>query len=518
MYHPLIPSKSMLALFITASLSLFSPSRADSLDDIGKTYFEVTGKQPTLRELSSEWLTGFSHTDQDADGVDAADIEFVEKMERAEFQASAIRQVLVYDLNQDLIVSLGELSQYFNSPNNRHLRTRIYDIMKADRNGDDKLEGAELYAASNDRDIDAYKAHSRLRIFQAMLAADPDRDGKLTFAEGEQLIGQLTQRSQAVYSKPATKKPDDREAEKCPSLQIPEGSQFVVFGAHHSTAMSTISVDETNRGTDVATVFIENGDQPITLLLASTKTMVWQFRGNIDRLSKVIISGTKHFAPGSKVRAGAVGIPEQKVQFIDGWKCFGNFNSHNSTEGATVKTKISNAANRAPDVFLGDYEIDIISLPSGTSAESGLDHDEWSRLVAASTPNFRKFGPGGSLVPLTFGNNADEPNWINQDLLASHYTGIVDLKAEEVVSENNQGRYAPFPGAMGLLQLAAEGKIERFGDGWKVLAKTNFPAWLSDYDSDFFVPKGVPVPSGDPGNACVFIEEKAMTMDGRNRC
>jgi hypothetical protein len=74
--------------------------------------------------------------------------------------------------------------------------------------------------------------------------------------------------------------------------------------------------------------------------------------------------------------------------------------------------------------------------------------------------------------------------------------------------------YEVLPSEAGLLQLLEEGKLEPGRNGELVVrAPMRYPADLfGGSAARFLVPRGVPVPEGDPGHSCVRSEETGRAI------
>src|ERR1051326_7344532 len=100
------------------------------------------------------------------------------------------------------------------------------------------------------------------------------------------------------------------------------------------------------------------------------------------------------------------------------------------------------------------------------------------------------------------------------DLARNHPAGVVRIERERVVAGLPAQDYEVLPGEAGLLQLLEEGKLEPGRNGELVVrAPMRYPADLFGASSmRFLVPRGVPVPEGDPGHSCVMSEETGRAI------
>jgi hypothetical protein len=165
------------------------------------------------------------------------------------------------------------------------------------------------------------------------------------------------------------------------------------------------------------------------------------------------------------------------VRFLPGVDCLHYFHDKSSPEGADAIAFVTRALGRAPDVVAGKYAV------------SG-------------------FGvPGGEILDAPFGTNSGG--------LAGPGT-VVAIDAASVVASQKANAFDVLSGVAGLRQLLREGALVRIGDReYRVTRKIRFPAGLYGASlAKFWIPKGVPVPDGDPGHSCVMSEETCKPLFG----
>ena len=125
-----------------------------------------------------------------ADGLSGDELEEYLALERARARASALRQVLAMDLDNDGALTRAELavSQRAASARQRGTLQRRFDA--ADRDEDGRLTPGELRA---DADAAGFRAMSepQAAALRATLGFDADGDGRLTMAEVKAAIAAL---------------------------------------------------------------------------------------------------------------------------------------------------------------------------------------------------------------------------------------------------------------------------------------------------------------------------------------
>jgi Ca2+-binding EF-hand superfamily protein len=134
----------------------------------------------TIEQYIAQVVTALRTADRDGNGLDRADIDLMRQTARASVRASAIAEVLRYDLDGDLKVTRAELEQSFPGRANNREQSIARMMERNDADGDGAISIEEAAAASV---RDRYGDFS----LDALLALDPDRDGKLMPAELQKL-------------------------------------------------------------------------------------------------------------------------------------------------------------------------------------------------------------------------------------------------------------------------------------------------------------------------------------------
>jgi hypothetical protein len=539
-FNPLLAAALLAsASFITATDAAY----ADAATDIRKAYLESYQDNPDISFLQA--LTEvFRQFDPSGEGLTEEKIAFAESVGQAQENAGFASHWLRFDLNADFKVEREEVEAQITNTRfarvgagaaeaqkkrNRDRITKSVDQMfKGDTDGNGIIEGAELYNSPNpDREARSW-AKRGLGFAKAILAADPNGDGVILESEATLVVAGALQGIEKDIAAAVVDKQERRQlgmGEKCPSINVAKDSRFVVFGAYGGSSLSTVSLAGQDEETHAATVFVEDGAKPMTLMVSSFRPMIWNFTGATHRLSKVILAGQGRRADNGsfgKPSIGAVGIDKEKVSVIETSQCFQSFYKSESAEAIKAKVIIEKLAQRPVDVMLGQYEPTIVAIPSGTGLRSendGQDENAVAPLIAKAKAEYFMIGENGGLVPL----NRDDANTGTQgELMRFNPFGLMSFKPETVVSEAMPEPYVVLPEHAGLLQLQGQGKIE-FVSGnkemWKVKSQIRYPAGLAGaLSTSFFIPKGVPLPEGSPGHSCVFSEEKAGDISEGGLC
>jgi hypothetical protein len=199
--------------FLTATLLcgtclLTTPSLADTREDIRKLYMEAFGENGRDRQGMQQVLKQlFLHYDLDGEGITAAEIDKIERIETAGTHAKLANRVLRYDLSSDMRVTQEEITEVTQTimgqamsrrqMNEQEKKLFENDIQKQidllmifDKNRSGVIEGTELYGQPDSEYREDDYLRAEIGFVRALLATDPDQDGLLTEAEVSLLMTQ----------------------------------------------------------------------------------------------------------------------------------------------------------------------------------------------------------------------------------------------------------------------------------------------------------------------------------------
>lgn len=136
------------------------------------------------------------------DYFEASDLDIYMKISAARLRAQNLTAILMYDLNGDMEVTREEIEQVvtfqmggFGQPQQQiqlAVKQQVDRLMKSDKNGDGKLSGDELYANSQFNNFNEGQDLTA-NLGKALLAADPNKDGKVTQAEILAMIAHIAE-------------------------------------------------------------------------------------------------------------------------------------------------------------------------------------------------------------------------------------------------------------------------------------------------------------------------------------
>ncbi|GLK78587.1 hypothetical protein [Methylopila turkensis] len=281
-----------------------------------------------------------------------------------------------------------------------------------------------------------------------------------------------------------------------PSCEVPragEGQQIIAFGVYEGDAVPTATVVGQNEESTTAELVIEEGDQPLYVVLTSYDAMIWRVTGAKDRVARLVLASAKA-GPSGLSAAGAVGLPAEKVT-IAARGCFGSFSKTESPEANAARSALQRALGRAPDAFGGAYNASALTLPAMAAV----------KIQASRDP---KDTPAGF----------DPRTW--RDALRFAPGGVVEIDPSTVVSGAPVVVYEVLPQQIGLAKLVGEGAIERVGGTFRIVKPIpRFPAGLAGAHSvGFSLAPGVPRPKGDLGHSCIAVEDGSEPASGRFAC
>lgn len=263
----------------------------------------------------------------------------------------------------------------------------------------------------------------------------------------------------------------------CVMPALPSDAKFILLGAHGGAAISPASIGGPSFETQVVEVKIEPGDEPLYIMASSFYPVIWRLSGATWRITRMTVTNDQK--AGGVPTAGVVGLDRQRVTFL-GPGC--PVVIYKTELSGAVKDKVQQLLGRLPDAVVTPHQfVWKIALPSGDFSYAG----------------------NGALRPDGF----DPTLWRQSMWVWS--AGIADIEAKDIVGANPATPYAVLPGAAGLAQLVSEGAVRRTREGWRIIRPIPyFPAGLQVLQPDLLIlAKGVPMPDGYWGGACLVIED-----------
>jgi len=232
--------------------------------------------------------------DRNNDGLDRDDVTLAGEMARAQARANSVGEMLAQDLNGDFKVTREEMLRVAQGDPQSRIRHAKASLERFDTNGDGVITLAE--AAAGARDVGSDRDGS------ALLAIDPNRDGRLTVvelqAEAERTFDSVDRNGDRRISAEEYAVVADRireinmlqSAPACAMPEVPAGARLLVYGGYDSNALSSASIGGSGEETGLVDVRIEAGSEPLYLVLTSYESLVWRFSGATGRVAHVVVS------------------------------------------------------------------------------------------------------------------------------------------------------------------------------------------------------------------------------------
>lgn len=522
-------------------------------------YGNGTNRRVTPDDLLKIMRTRFRMTSIDGETISPTDADTTWAIGAARARAELVQQILALDLDGDGVVTADEVrkvkvriaSQDLVGPAGRIAPTReqrdsllaslIEQVMVADTDRDGRITFQEMLAAagknvakrpaerpsdlmlpkifgtSSDRPFTFAEVEASVR--RAFKSADTDGDGELSVEEIDGAKKALRQKIDAIEQSRSERDQIERvrsEVEPCRVPQAGANDEVVVFGTYSGIGLSTVQIGPDNSVVTVAQVEVQPGGTPLYVALTSHETVIWQFTGAVDRVSRVLVSG---YSNGKAApRSGVVGIPKDKVTFPAEPRCL----PYQSTREATAvdKARLAALVGKPAKAIKQVEKTATVVLPGLT-----LENDR-------PFQNTQPWPTGGRVPNLWYYATGSHPN------------GIVEIDPATVVAPAPARASDTLPNALGVARLVDEGALMPVGTtsifqmrqgpmivnggsyavgdyrhrderpegaaytipyAYRVLRQITYPTGHENFR--FIVPRGVPKPTGNVGNHCVLFEE-----------
>jgi Ca2+-binding EF-hand superfamily protein len=517
MQHMRRPSRFDIAVLLVFGWALVATAHAQEPNNPDNTAVVLERwllSAPERARFIAVVISQLRQHDVAEDGLDSRDIETVELTHASDERARRIRDLLIYDLDGDgrvtreevVRVSRAKFTPRGNQAQSPALEKRIGlkvdAIMQADSNGDNTITTDEMRAYDPEkgkrrrtRDVD---------VLKALLALDPNKDGRLTSdeltraaeetyrrydADGDRVIS--ADEMEQVRHAHAAERSKQHAKEIC-VLPSPTSEELVVvLGVHEGESLSTVTVAGMDATTTTGTLVIEPGAAPLYVILSSHNPTIWQLQGATQRISRVVaIANRSKDGPG----VGVTGIDRKRISFLKAGSCQSDFYDVNSRQAQQARSTIELSLGRPVDTFAGVYGLETVNLPS-----AGL----------VRTPRRRGAAPDDATAE------------VQQEFLRFYPAGLTEFDPADVVAPGAVKPYDILPDQAGLIQLIRDKAILPLGNGrFQIVGPiARFPAGLYGAHSvKFVLGKGISMPGGSPGHSCVTSEEDGRLLAGSLSC
>lgn len=420
--------------------------------------------------------------------------ETIDQRFEAQIRVGAITAILLNDLDGNGEVSQGEIDRIRAILLGRERSQFERMILQVDVNKDGALSAAEI-AQRGEAAVADQRGQGTRRGLQGtdFMVFDADGDGVVVVEDILKTIDRV-----AAEGPPTARAVRPQPADRC-DLPEPSAEAVPVYvGGYEGTAVSTVAVAGLDNPTSFATFVIEEGDDPLYIVLNVYDAMVVRVTGATERVER--------FVGGSSYGLGVVGLPEEVVDLTSMAHCRIPLAYRAETSDRIRANALLSAKLRRAVRMVGSYELGQMELPSGHSeAPTGAQQAAGGLVVQRGSRRFQVTEDGmEEIAPLT------TLAGLEATLLRFYPGGIESVMPEDVVTNGTAQAYDVLPQQAGLIQLVQDGALSVLDDGTFSIDKpiARFPAGLAGAHSVRFVlRRGVPMPSGSPGHSSVLIEE-----------
>jgi Ca2+-binding EF-hand superfamily protein len=414
-----------------------------------------------------------------------------------------VQRTMALDADKDGKVTFQEAVKFGqNAPrqSNNGFQSRVRDALTLDAASSGELSLANYQAAGE--------------IF--FRAVDADSDGKIS----QQELNDFRRRPATLEAEEARRKRLREQTEiaqkrqeaidvdqaKCAMPAVSTNAKIVLLGAYETEALSNVTIGTQDVAVDAGRIVIEPGSEPLYVLVATSRPVIWQFSGAVERVERVVLTSATTGPNGGDAKrqplVGATGISQERVSFFAQSDCMRYFSETPSSESFQATTTVRKALGRSPDVVVSKRSAFGYAIPSG-KIESFTKEGRQPLIIQKSEGKLNIIGDASNVIIQT------KPSRVQDEMKRFHPGGVVEIDARLVVASAVPSPYDVLPDQAGLVQLVAAGKLAENREGeFVVRDKIRFPAGLHGAHSvTFLVPKGIPYPDGDPGHSCVISEE-----------
>jgi hypothetical protein len=256
--------------------------------------------------------------------------------------------------------------------------------------------------------------------------------------------------------------------------------------------LSSATLGSQDIATSAAHVIIEDGAEPLYVVLVSSAPMIWQFEGAVERVvaAYLVSNHSAYPKPLPGIASGATGLPRDVVTFAARPDCITRFNDMPTIDATVAIGAVRRRAAHVPDAIVALSRAERVWLPSGHHERSDDEPRDDVKVMWLENTS----------APITAAG-------LRAEFARAYPAGSVQIDPATVIAGQPVEAYAVLPGRAGLLQLMEQGKIvPGNGQAFIVRDKIRYPGAL-DGDYRFRIPAGVAMPDGDPGRACVIAED-----------
>lgn len=551
----------LLSIFSNGSLALAEKPENTAISDISAVLLKTLERSKYEEQYVYLVLNNIRTHASDRVALTANDIKRIEEQKIQQHRQHTIQNLIRHDMDFDGTVTLTEIEQSLTPSkysNQQHRDNFINSIMKADANEDGVVTREEMIAyADQELEKKPYRNNRQSKELQELLALDPNNDKKLSAKELAEISikafrafdsdndGTLSEdEKKNIRDMNKSKQEQERLAiAGCMPTKAENNEKIIFISAYEGNAISTISVAGQEKETNVIPVQIDNGDEKLYIVAASFSPTIWQFKGDTDRISKLLLAGPRatdsNVGEKHKINTGATGVTADKITFQNAHAC-GIANAYNKdpSKKKTALAALKRILGRQPDLYYSEYNVTGFHIfrervntdiskeieDSQKNPPDGFDEDLWSKHI--------QYMPGG-VIDLTGEKIVSDspaipyevlPKWAGFSKLA--YEGAI-IPANNKNSRDNKnstviisgpGRSSITINNIGNIKLEKNGSKVSFERGNRVKIVKNIPYYPSGlyggYSAEIIIGKGIKPPKGTPGHSTVILEETGKKIAG----
>jgi len=525
----------------------------------------------TWEQVRSQMLVAFYQSNPDERGVSPQGIDNLRRVAVAQQRSQVIAQILRYDLDGDGNVTKDEITAVMQprarqmiqingvqlEPTPQQVRLQldrlVSDALKPDTDGDGVITAAEIAQEAQKLadqaslgwqqnatqfipmtlDADGDGAVSLAEYEAAMReqfdAIDQDRDGRVSageFADFGKRLNEARQAEQRARDARARKLRFEAAMAGCDVPAAPAGARLILLGAGQGKALSNAWIGTQDRMTSVTTLEIAPGREPLYLALTSGGAMIWDIVGVTERIAGIVAHAETAVDTGNDSRArqrvaavngaapqrngkplvGVMGVARETIRFTAHTGCLVPASEATMKDGS-AQEMAALLLGRAADEIGGEHNAATFRVPAAR---------HYPDRPVRNAMRLPKEGPGEVL-------------W--REVEEDYPAGIAQIDAESVISAHPVQRYTVLPHRAGLAQLVDAGALTIAGTSrgiringgdfkpftspnkFRIAEKVRLPVDAGAAGT-FILPRGIPVPEGDLGQACVVSETDMKPVSG----
>lgn len=485
----------------------------------------------------------FRALDADSDGVlTEKDVALHALMEDVQLRNMSAIAVMRFDLDGDGFVTEDEIRRGFayemraeaaqsaiagrpsgeQAAIQQQLDRRVGGILAADTDKDGRVSYAEAskFGQSQRQAAQPFGQASRTRQALTLEGATQGILGASAYeAAGEALFrkvdadadGKISQQELADYRRqpnPADASANAAAKKKagCNVPRASESAKVVLFSGYQTESLSSVTIGSQDSVVHAGRVVIEPGAEPLYVVLTSYSPTVWQFSGAVERVERLVMTSARtgpNAGDGIKSSlVGATGIAADKIAFSARSNCLPYFSDQPSSTSLQTVAAVRNGTGKELTTVATKYSVSSVSLPSGKIETLSEQRSSAPLIIMKSQGTLRV--EGNAHIVIQAG-----PSPARDEMLRFFPGGVAPIDARSVVASAPVTPYEVLPSQAGIVQLLETGAISRNRSGeYVVRQKIRFPAGLAGAHSvTFLIMRGTPYPDGDPAHSCVVVEE-----------